>query len=202
MPIYWRFFSHLVAVCMVYKFYVLFFGFPWQIFHSSCYMFSCNTTAVCHTVEYLCPLFCSLSVIHLVSIFCIWLWLFLSIATANCRLTISGGGSNLKVGEHMVSAEREPIRGSGGRARGQGAKPFWSWKVLGIICRKDRQYLPLYPTFESAEISPNIAYNQSRPMVHKKHTSCVREREQTELSHSQCIWCTKPHCPQSLHSNN
>ena len=29
---------------------------------------------------------------------------------------------------------------------------------------------------------------------------CVRE--QTKLSHSQCTWCTKSHCPQSLPSNN
>jgi len=40
----------------------------------------------------------------------------------------------------MASAEREPIRGSE--------------RFLGIICQKDRQYLPLYPAFESAEISP------------------------------------------------
>ena len=32
----------------------------------------------------------------------------------------SGGGSNLKVGGHMASAEREPIRGSGGGVRRPG----------------------------------------------------------------------------------
>jgi len=65
----------------------------------------------------------------------------------------------------MASAEREPIRGSGGGAPigvqgqspwsgGQGAKPPEAERFLGIIRRKDRQYLPLYPAFESAEISP------------------------------------------------
>ena len=68
----------------------------------------------------------------------------------------------------MASAERQPIRGSGGGAPsgvqgqspwsgGQGAKPPEADRnFLGIklIRRKDRQYLPLYPTFESAEISP------------------------------------------------
>jgi len=53
----------------------------------------------------------------------------------------------------MASAEREPIRGSGGSApsgvQGQEAERF-----LSIIRRKDMKYLPLYPTFESAEISP------------------------------------------------
>ena len=54
----------------------------------------------------------------------------------------------------MVSAEREPIKGSGaeppagsrGRAPGQGgkgAKPPEAERFLGIIRRKDRQYLPL-----------------------------------------------------------
>ena len=67
----------------------------------------------------------------------------------------------IESGVHMASAEREPIRGSRGRARGQspwsegqGAKPPEAERFLGIICRKDRQYLPLYPTFDSAEISP------------------------------------------------
>jgi len=38
----------------------------------------------------------------------------------------SGGGSNLKVWGHMASAEREPIRGSGGWSpqRGPGAEPL------------------------------------------------------------------------------
>jgi len=35
--------------------------------------------------------------------------------------------------------------------RGPEAEPPWSWKILG---RKDSKYLHLYPTFESAEISP------------------------------------------------
>jgi len=51
----------------------------------------------------------------------------------------------------------EPPAGSRGRAPGQGvrgAKPPEAERFLGIIRRKDRQYLPLYPTFESAEISP------------------------------------------------
>jgi len=74
----------------------------------------------------------------------------------------SGGGSNVKW--HMASAEREPIMGSGaeppagfrGRAPGQGVRgrsPPEAERFLGIIRRKDRQYLPLYPTFESAEIA-------------------------------------------------
>ena len=65
----------------------------------------------------------------------------------------------------MASAEREPIRGSGGgapsgsrgRAPGQGvrgAKPSEAEMFLGIILRKDRPNLPIYPTVESAEISP------------------------------------------------
>ena len=67
----------------------------------------------------------------------------------------------------MASAERESIRESGGgapsgvqgqsRAPGQGVRgrsPPEAERFLGIIRRKDRQYLPLYPTFESAEISP------------------------------------------------
>jgi len=76
-----------------------------------------------------------------------------------------GGESNLKVGGHMASAEREPIRGSGaeppagsrGRAPGQGVRgrsPRKAERFVGIIRRKDRQYLPLHPTFESTEISP------------------------------------------------
>ena len=68
-----------------------------------------------------------------------------------------GGGSNLKVGGgHVASVEREPIRGSGGRAPSgvQRQSPPEAERFLGIIRRKDRQYLPLYPTFESAEISP------------------------------------------------
>jgi len=78
----------------------------------------------------------------------------------------SGGGSNLKVRGHMASAERDPIRGSGGgapsgvqgqspRSGGQGGEaPLKLKGFLGIIRRKNGQYLPLYPTFESAEISP------------------------------------------------
>jgi len=113
-------------------------------------------------------------------------------------------------GGRMASAEREPIRGSGGGAPrwvqgqspwsgGQGAKPPEAERFLGIIRRKDRQYLPLYPTSESAEISPRHCLESKWAYSTQKiHTQCVREREQTELSHSQCIWCTKPHCPQSL----
>jgi len=85
-------------------------------------------------------------------------------------------------GRHKASAEREPIRGSGGGAPSgvQGQSP-WSggqgWrsppeakKFLGIICRKDRQYLPLYPTFESAEISPKHCLESK---YRKKHTPDV-----------------------------
>jgi len=66
----------------------------------------------------------------------------------------------------MASAEREPIRGSAGGAPsgaqgqspwsgGQGSEaPLKLKGFLGITRRKDRQYLPFYPTFESAEISP------------------------------------------------
>ena len=72
----------------------------------------------------------------------------------------------------MASAEREPIRGSGGGAPssvqgqspwsgGQGAKPPEAERFLSIIRRKDRQYLPLYPTSESG------------PTVHKKYTHNV-----------------------------
>ena len=77
-----------------------------------------------------------------------------------------GGGSNLKVGGHVASVEREPIRGSGGRTPSGvqrqspwsgGRSPPEAERFLGIIRRKDTQYLPLYPAFGSAEISPNIA---------------------------------------------
>jgi len=56
-------------------------------------------------------------------------------------------------GVWVQSPQRGPgaeplVRGSGG------AKPPEAERFLGIIRRKDRQYLPLYPTFESAEISP------------------------------------------------
>ena len=73
----------------------------------------------------------------------------------------SGGRSNLKVGAYgergawayKVVWGRSPQRGPGAESlvRGSGGKAPWSWKVLG---RKDRKYLHLYPTFESAEISP------------------------------------------------
>jgi len=62
----------------------------------------------------------------------------------------------------MASTEHEPIRGSGGGAPSEvkGQSPWSGGKAplklkgfLGIIRRKDRQYLPLHPTFESAEIS-------------------------------------------------
>jgi len=57
----------------------------------------------------------------------------------------------------MASAEREPIRGSGAGAPCGGSGPSdqspWSEgqggeaeRFLGIIRRKDRQYLPFYPT--------------------------------------------------------
>jgi len=86
----------------------------------------------------------------------------------------------------MASAERERIRGSGGEAprgfQGQSRSPPAAERFLGIIRRKDMQYLPLYPAFESAEISPKHCLRYT-----KIHTQCVREREQTELSHSQCI---------------
>jgi len=65
----------------------------------------------------------------------------------------SGGGSNLKVGGgHIASVERESIRAPGQGVTG--AKPPEAERLFGIICRNDRQYLPLYPTFESAEICP------------------------------------------------
>jgi len=70
----------------------------------------------------------------------------------------------------MGSAERERIGGSEGRApsgvQGQspwsggqggevrGRSPLEAERFLGIIRGKDGQYLPLYSTFESAEISP------------------------------------------------
>ena len=81
------------------------------------------------------------------------------------HLSNRGGGSNLKMGGgHMASAEREPIRGSGAELPAGSLQEQSSWsggllrppeaeRFLGIIHRKDRQYLPLYPTFESADIS-------------------------------------------------
>ena len=49
-----------------------------------------------------------------------------SIGLAVTNRRTRGGGSNLKVGEHMASAEREPIRGSGGGATSgvQGQSPW------------------------------------------------------------------------------
>ena len=80
----------------------------------------------------------------------------------------------IESGVHMASAEREPIRGSGGRAPsgaqgqsqtllqptnqpwsgGQGGEAPLKLKSFRHYTLKGRQYLPLYPTFESAEISP------------------------------------------------
>ena len=107
--------------------------------------------------------------------------------------SLSRGGSNLKVGGHMASAEREPIRGSGGGApsgvQGQspwsgGRSPPEAEMFLGIILRKDRPNLPIYPTVESAEMSPKHCleskYAYGTQKIHT-HTQCVREREQTEL---------------------
>ena len=91
-----------------------------------------------------------------------------------CRPASQTRRKQFECGGYMASAEREPIRGSGGRAPsgvqgqsqtllqptsqpwsgGQGASPPEAERFLGIIRRKDRQYLPLYLTFESAEISP------------------------------------------------
>jgi len=48
----------------------------------------------------------------------------------------------------------EPPAGQSPLSGGQEAKPHEAERFLGIIRRKDRQYLPLYPTFESTEISP------------------------------------------------
>jgi len=76
---------------------------------------------------------------------------------------VRGRGSNLKVGAHGERGARAykgawggAPAGSRGRAPGQGVRgdPPEAERFLGIIRRKDRQYLPLYPTFESAEISP------------------------------------------------
>ena len=48
---------------------------------------------------------------------------------------------------------RSPQRSPAAEPLVRGAKPPEAERFLGIIRRKDRQYLPLYPTFESAEIS-------------------------------------------------
>jgi len=111
----------------------------------------------------------------------VWTWRELCIG---CR----GGESNLKV--DMASAEREPIKGSGGGApsKVQGQSP-WSGdqggrsppeaeRFLRIIRRKDRQYLPLYPSFESAEIYPKHCLESKYVYgTQKIHTQCVRERD-------------------------
>jgi len=85
---------------------------------------------------------------------------------AHCRDHSQWRRKQFESGGHMASAEREPIRGSrGGTPSGVQRHSPWSGgrsppeaeRFLGIIRRKDTQYLPLYPAFESAEISPNIA---------------------------------------------
>ena len=90
----------------------------------------------------------------------------------------------------MASAEREPITGSGGGAPsgvqgqspwsgGQGSRggesPPEDERFLGIIRRKTGNICPftqLYPTFESAEISPKHCL-ESKYGTQKIHTMCA-----------------------------
>ena len=84
---------------------------------------------------------------------------------------------------------RSPQLGPGAEplVRRSGGEAPWSWKVFKHYTSKGQAIFAPLPNFWK------WAYS-----TQKIHTQCVREREQTELSHSQCIWCTKPHCPQSL----
>jgi len=64
------------------------------------------------------------------------------------------------------------VRVSGGRS------PPEAERFLRIIRRKDRQYLPLYPSFESAEIYPKHCLESKYVYgTQKIHTQCVRERD-------------------------
>jgi len=80
----------------------------------------------------------------------------------------SGGGSNLKVGargERGAPAYkgiwgRSPQRGPGAEplVKGSGGRsPPEAERFLGIICRKNRQYLPLYQLLKVLKYLPNIA---------------------------------------------
>jgi len=62
----------------------------------------------------------------------------------------------LKVGEaHGERGATSGVQGQSPSSRGTGGRsPPEAERFLGIIRRKDREYLPLYPTFESTEISP------------------------------------------------
>ena len=118
---------------------------------------------------------------------------------ANNRAVPSGGGSNLKVGGTWRARAYKGVWGRSPQ-RGPVAEPLvrgWSWKVFRHYTSKGQAIFAPLPSFWKCW---NIS--QTLLTVHKNtHILRVREREQTELSHLQCIWCTKPHCPQSLPSN-
>ena len=93
-----------------------------------------------------------------------------------CELTEAAEGI-WKWGRGTWRARSASLYGSS--QRGPGAEPLVrrsppeAERFLGIIRRKDRQYLPLYPTFESAEISP-------------KH--CLESKYTKKYTHTVCAW--------------
>ena len=89
----------------------------------------------------------------------------LGIRTAQCRSTqprrkqFESGGAHGERGAQAYKGVwgRSPQRGPGAEplVRGSGERsPPEAEMFLGIILRKDRPNLPIYPTVESAEISP------------------------------------------------
>ena len=61
-------------------------------------------------------------------------------------------------------------------------------RFLGITRRKDRQYLPLYPTFESAEISPKHCLESKWAYGTQKYTHnvCVNVNRLNSRTRSAC----------------
>ena len=100
----------------------------------------------------------------------------------------SGGGSNLKVGGtwRAASAEREPIRGSGGGApSGVGEAE----RFQALYVERTGNIWPSTQLLKVLKYLPNIAQNQSRPRstVHKTthtHNVCVN------VNRLNCRTCT------------
>jgi len=114
-------------------------------------------------------------------------------------------------GGHMACAERERITGVWGRSPqwGPGAEPLVRGsggeaplKLKGFRSKGQEIFAPLPNFWKCWHISQTLLrIKVGLRYTNNTHILRVREREQTELSHLQCIWCTKPHCPQSLPSN-
>jgi len=96
----------------------------------------------------------------------------------------------------MASAERKPIRGMGaeppagsrGRAPGQGGKAPLKLKCFkALYFERTGNICPFTQLLKVMKISPKLLRIKVGLRYTKMHTECVREREQTELSHLQCI---------------